>query len=116
MPLLELNNVHTYYGNIHALKGISISVEKGEIATLIGSNGAGKSTTLKTICGLLHPREGSITLEEQRIDHLPAHRIVGLGVCQSPEGRRIFPRLTVVENLEMGAFARQDTEIGRAHV
>ena len=109
MPLLELNNVHTYYGNIHALKGISISVEKGEIATLIGSNGAGKSTTLKTICGLLHPREGSITLEEQRIDRLPPHRIVGLGVCQSPEGRRIFPRLTVVENLEMGAFARQDT-------
>jgi branched-chain amino acid transport system ATP-binding protein len=118
MPLLELNNVHTYYGNIHALKGISISVEKGEIATLIGSNGAGKSTTLKTICGLLHPREGSITLEEQRIDRLPPHRIVGLGVCQSPEGRRIFPRLTVVENLEMGAFARQDTagireDIGR---
>jgi len=109
MPLLELNNVHTYYGNIHALNGISISVEKGEIATLIGSNGAGKSTTLKTICGLLHPREGSITLEEQRIDRLPPHRIVGLGVCQSPEGRRIFPRLTVVENLEMGAFARQDT-------
>ncbi|MBM3134513.1 MAG: ABC transporter ATP-binding protein [Chloroflexi bacterium] len=109
MPLLELNNVHTYYGNIHALKGISISVEKGEIATLIGSNGAGKSTTLKTICGLLHPREGNITLEEQRIDHLPPHRIVSLGVCQAPEGRRIFPRLTVVENLEMGAFARQDT-------
>ncbi len=109
MPLLELNNVHTYYGNIHALKGISISVEQGEIVTLIGSNGAGKSTTLKTISGLLHPREGSITLEGQRIDRLPPHHIVGMGVCQSPEGRRIFGRLTVMENLEMGAFARKDT-------
>jgi branched-chain amino acid transport system ATP-binding protein len=109
MPLLELSNVHTYYGNIHALKGISISVEQGEIVTLIGSNGAGKSTTLKTISGLLHPREGSITLEGQRIDRLPPHHIVGMGVCQSPEGRRIFGRLTVMENLEMGAFARKDT-------
>jgi branched-chain amino acid transport system ATP-binding protein len=109
MPLLELSNVHTYYGNIHALKGISIFVEQGEIVTLIGSNGAGKSTTLKTISGLLHPREGSITLEGQRIDRLPPHHIVGMGVCQSPEGRRIFGRLTVMENLEMGAFARKDT-------
>ncbi len=108
MALLELANVHAYYGNIHALKGISITVDKGEIVTLIGSNGAGKSTTLKTISGLLQPKEGTITLEGRRIDHVPAHEIVAIGICQAPEGRRIFPRLTTVENLEMGAFHRSD--------
>jgi branched-chain amino acid transport system ATP-binding protein len=108
MALLELNNVHTYYGNIHALKGISVIVDKGEIVTLIGSNGAGKTTTLKTISGVLRPKEGTITLDGRRIDHVPAHDIVATGVCQAPEGRRIFPRLTTLENLEMGAFHRSD--------
>jgi branched-chain amino acid transport system ATP-binding protein len=104
MALLELQNVHTYYGKIHALKGISMTVEKGEIVTLIGSNGAGKTTTLRTISGLLKPRQGQILFRGQRIDSLPPHEIVKLGIAQSPEGRRIFPRLTVLENLEMGAF------------
>jgi branched-chain amino acid transport system ATP-binding protein len=108
MALLELHNVHTYYGNIHALKGISVTVDKGEIVTLIGSNGAGKTTTLKTISGVLRPKEGTITLEGRRIDHVPAHDIVAIGICQAPEGRRIFPRLTTLENLEMGAFHRSD--------
>ncbi len=108
MALLELSNVHVYYGNIHALKGISLTVDKGEIVTLIGSNGAGKSTTLKTISGLRSPKPGSISLEGRRIDGVKAHEIVGLGICQAPEGRRIFPRLTVMENLEMGAFHRSD--------
>ncbi len=107
-PLLELKNVHSFYGNIHALKGISLRVDKGEIVTLIGSNGAGKSTTLRTISGILQPREGEVWLEGQRIDHVPAHKVVERGVLQSPEGRRIFPRLTVRENLEMGAFTRND--------
>jgi branched-chain amino acid transport system ATP-binding protein len=107
-PLLELKNVHSFYGNIHALKGISLTVDKGEIVTLIGSNGAGKSTTLRTISGILQPREGEIRLEGQRIDRVPAHKVVERGVLQSPEGRRIFPRLTVRENLEMGAFTRND--------
>ena len=110
MALLELENVHTYYGNIHALKGISVTVEQGEIVTLIGSNGAGKSTTLRTISGVLHPKEGTISLEGRRIDHVPPHQIVGMGICQAPEGRRIFPRLTVLENLEMGAFSRTDKD------
>jgi branched-chain amino acid transport system ATP-binding protein len=108
MALLELKDVHTYYGAIHALRGVSISVEDGEIVTLIGSNGAGKSTTLRTISGLLRPREGTITLEGKRIDQLRPHQIVELGVCQSPEGRRVFGRMTVHENLEMGAFSRRD--------
>jgi len=108
MALFELHNIHTYYGNIHALKGISVTVDKGEIVTLIGSNGAGKTTTLKTISGVLHPKEGTITLEGRRIDRTPAHDIVALGICQAPEGRRIFPRLTTLENLEMGAFHRSD--------
>jgi len=108
MALLELADVHTYYGNIHALKGISVTVDKGEIVTLIGSNGAGKTTTLKTISGILHPKKGTVTLEGKRIDHVPPHEIVALGICQSPEGRRIFPRLTTMENLEMGAFHRTD--------
>ena len=110
MALLELQDVHTYYGNIHALKGISFGVNEGEIATLIGSNGAGKSTTLRTISGLLSPRQGQITFAGRRIDTVPAHEIVKLGLCQSPEGRRIFPRLTVLENLEMGAYIRKDRD------
>ncbi len=101
MALLELQDVHTYYGKIHALKGISMRVEAGEIVTLIGSNGAGKSTTLRTISGLLKPRHGQILFKGQRIDTLPPHEIVKLGIAQAPEGRRIFPRLTVLENLEM---------------
>ncbi|MBX0330407.1 ABC transporter ATP-binding protein [Oscillochloris sp. ZM17-4] len=104
MALLELQNVHTYYGKIHALKGISVRIEKGEIVTLIGSNGAGKSTTLRTISGLLTPKQGRVLLNEKPIDHIPPHEIVKMGVAQSPEGRRIFPRLTVLENLEMGAY------------
>lgn len=110
MAMLEVRDVHSYYGHIHALKGISLTVEKGEIVTLIGSNGAGKSTTIRTISGLVHPREGEVMLEGERIDHLPAHKVVGKGVGQAPEGRWIFPRLTVMENLEMGAFARADTD------
>ncbi len=106
MPMLEVRDLHTYYGHIHALKGISLDVEQGEIVTLIGSNGAGKSTTLKTISGLLNPREGGVSLNGKRISGLPAHRVATMGVAQSPEGRRIFPRMTVRENLEMGAFAR----------
>jgi branched-chain amino acid transport system ATP-binding protein len=108
MALLELRNVHTYYGAIHALKGISLSVDEGEIVTLIGANGAGKSTTLNTICGILRPREGSIILEGEPIHELPPHVIVQRGVAQAPEGRRVFGRLNVTENLEMGAFARSD--------
>src|ERR1700712_1006451 len=107
-PLLELKDVHSYYGNIHALKGISLTVGKGEIVTLIGSNGAGKSTTLRTISGIIQPLTGQVLLEGKRIDRVPAHKVVELGLLQSPEGRRIFPRLTVRENLEMGAFTRND--------
>jgi branched-chain amino acid transport system ATP-binding protein len=107
-PLLELKDVHSYYGNIHALKGISLNVNKGEIVTLIGSNGAGKSTTLRTISGILQPLHGEIRLEGERIDRVPAHKVAERGLLQSPEGRRIFPRLTVRENLEMGAFTRND--------
>jgi branched-chain amino acid transport system ATP-binding protein len=108
VPLLELTDVHTYYGAIHALRGVTMSIEEGEIVTLIGSNGAGKSTTLRTISGLLNPRQGEIVLRGKRIDGLPPHEIVTLGISQSPEGRRVFARMTVQENLEMGAFARRD--------
>jgi branched-chain amino acid transport system ATP-binding protein len=108
VALLELKDVHTYYGAIHALRGISVSVDEGEIVTLIGSNGAGKSTTLRTISGLLRPRQGEIWLRGERIDGKRPHEIVELGVCQSPEGRRVFARMSVQENLEMGAFARKD--------
>jgi branched-chain amino acid transport system ATP-binding protein len=108
--MLELKDIHSYYGNIHALKGISLTVDQGEIVTLIGSNGAGKSTTIHTISGLMSPRYGEVWLEGQRIDGVPAHRIVGMGVGQAPEGRWIFSKLTVLENLEMGAFARSDKE------
>ncbi len=106
MALLELRDVHTYYGNIHALKGVSLTVEDGEIVTLIGANGAGKSTTLKTISGLLKPRHGEIWFDGQRIDGSTPHEIVAHGISQSPEGRRIFPKMSVRENLEMGAFQR----------
>ncbi len=106
MSLLELRDVHTYYGNIHALKGITLSVEPGEIVTLIGANGAGKSTTLKTISGLLRPRQGEVMFDGGRIDGTSAHQIVSLGISQAPEGRRIFPRMSVRENLQMGAFQR----------
>jgi len=104
--MLELQNVHTYYGHIHALKGISLTVAKGEVVTLIGSNGAGKSTTLRTVSGLETPRTGKVLLKGQELNGIPAHKIATMGVAQSPEGRRIFPRMTVLENLEMGAFCR----------
>ena len=110
MPMLEVDNVHTYYGHIHALKGISFTVEQGEIVTLIGANGAGKSTTLKTISGLLQPREGHVRLNGEDLRAYKPHEIVALGVVQVPEGRRVFGRLTVTENLEMGAFTRSDRE------
>ena len=107
--MLEVNDIHTYYGNIHALKGVSLKVSEGEICTLIGSNGAGKTTTLRTIQGLLRPREGTILFEGRPIELLSPEKIVRLGISQSPEGRLIFPRMTVLENLEMGAFCRRDT-------
>lgn len=110
MALLELHNVHTYYDQIHALKGISLEVNEGEIVTLIGANGAGKSTTLKTISGLTPAREGQVFLGREDITHVPAHEIVERGVTQAPEGRKIFGRLSVRENLEMGAFARIDSD------
>lgn len=109
--MLLLENIHTFYGYIHALKGISLSVAEGEIVTLIGSNGAGKTTTLNTISGILSPRNGAIYLHDQRIDRLdqlPSHEVAKLGISQSPEGRKIFARLSVQENLEMGAFTRTD--------
>ena len=106
MPMLELENIHTYYGNIHALKGISITVDKGEIVTLIGANGAGKSTTLRTITGLLKPRVGTVKLEGEDLGKYKAHDIVYKGIAMVPEGRGIFARLTVTENLDMGAYSR----------
>ena len=106
--LLELEGVQTFYGSIQALKGISIEVNEGEIVTLIGANGAGKSTTLRSINGLNHPRHGKIRFRGKDITHAPAHEVVKLGIAQSPEGRKLFPRMTVIENLEMGAFQRTD--------
>ena len=108
MALLEIENVHTYYGNIHALKGISLTVDTAEIVSLIGGNGAGKSTTLKTISGVLKPRMGSIRLAGEDLGAYKAHEIVAKGVVQVPEGRRVFGRMTVTENLEMGAFIQPD--------
>jgi branched-chain amino acid transport system ATP-binding protein len=108
MSLLTLENVHSYYGRIHALKGISLTVEEGEIVTLIGANGAGKSTTLRTISGLLHPKQGRILLKDQDISQMNPHLIVNAGVGHVPEGRGIFPKLTVKENLEIGAFVIDD--------
>jgi branched-chain amino acid transport system ATP-binding protein len=106
--LLDVKDIHVFYGSIEAVKGMSFHVDRGEIVCLIGANGAGKTTTLRTVSGLLRPREGAIFYDGQRIDLLPAHEIVILGVAQSPEGRRIFPRMTVRENLDMGAFTRKD--------
>jgi branched-chain amino acid transport system ATP-binding protein len=106
--MLQLDGVETYYGTIQALKGISIEVREGEVVTLLGANGAGKSTTLRSINGLNHPRRGTIRFLGQDISRTPAHEIVRRGVSQSPEGRKLFPRMTVVENLEMGAFQRHD--------
>jgi branched-chain amino acid transport system ATP-binding protein len=108
--MLELKNIHTYYGNIHALKGISIEITEGEIITLIGANGAGKSTTLMSICGIVPPRSGEIFFMGQPIQALSPNRVVNLGISQVPEGRRIFPYLTVMENLDMGAFLRPDKD------
>jgi branched-chain amino acid transport system ATP-binding protein len=107
-PLLELRDVHTYYGQIHALKGVSLSVNEGEIVTLIGSNGAGKSTTLRTISGLLRPRRGDVRLQGHSMAAIPPHKIVQSGIGHVPEGRGVFPALTVLENLEMGAYLLSD--------
>ncbi|HET9736876.1 MAG TPA: ABC transporter ATP-binding protein [Solirubrobacteraceae bacterium] len=109
MAYLEVEDIHTYYGNIQALKGVTIQVEEGECVTLIGSNGAGKSTTLRSISGLTPPRTGSIRLAGEEISLLPPQEIVRLGICQSPEGRKCFQRMTVRENLELGAFLRRDS-------
>ncbi|HSK14624.1 MAG TPA: ABC transporter ATP-binding protein [Gaiellaceae bacterium] len=106
--MLEVADMHTYYGSIHALKGISLEVREGEIVTLIGANGAGKSTTLRSINGLNHPRRGSIRFKGRDITNEAPHKIVAMGVAQSPEGRKLFPRMSVLENLEMGAFQRKD--------
>jgi branched-chain amino acid transport system ATP-binding protein len=106
--MLKIENLEVAYGNIKAIKGISLEVNQGEIVTLIGSNGAGKSTTLRAISGILKPRSGSITFKGERIDGVEGHEIVAKGICQSPEGRRIFPRMTVDENLDLGAFLRND--------
>ncbi len=108
MALLEVQNIHSYYGHIHALRGISLTVERGEVVTLIGSNGAGKTTTLRSIHGILAPREGRILFDGEEIQGVPAHGMIGRGIAQSPEGRRIFSRMTVLENLEMGAYHRND--------
>ncbi len=107
--MLEIKDIHTYYGNIHALKGVSLTVSQGEVVTLIGSNGAGKTTTLRTIQGLLRPRSGTVLFEGKPLESLSTEAIVRLGISQSPEGRLIFPRMTVQENLEMGAYLRNDT-------
>jgi branched-chain amino acid transport system ATP-binding protein len=111
MALLELHDVHTFYGSIEALKGVSLTVEEGEIVTLIGANGAGKSTTLRSISGLTPPRAGSIRFRDQEIGATPAPEIVRLGISQSPEGRKVFQRMTVRENLDLGAFLRRDDRV-----
>ena len=108
--VLELTGVDAFYGRIQALRGISVHVDQGEIVALIGSNGAGKTTTLRTISGLMHPANGSIRLEGTDISRMPAHEIVRLGICHSPEGRRVFPRMQVIDNLWMGAYARSDRD------
>src|SRR5438128_2560706 len=108
MALLEFEGVDAFYGRIQALRKVSISVEKGEVVALIGSNGAGKTTTLRTISGLMHPANGTINFGGQDITRTSAHLLVGMGICQSPEGRRLFPRMEVVDNLRMGAFTRRD--------
>jgi branched-chain amino acid transport system ATP-binding protein len=108
VPLLEVDDIHTFYGNIEALKGISLTVEEGEIVTLIGSNGAGKSTTLRSISGVTPPRQGAIHFDGEDISTVPPQNIVQRGISQSPEGRHVFPRMTVRENLDMGAYLRRD--------
>lgn len=110
MSILNINNVHTYYGNIHALKGLTITVEQGEIVTLIGGNGAGKTTTLRTICGLLQPREGDVFFNGENLNKYKAHEVVYKGISMVPEGRGIFTRLTIIENLEMGAYSRNSAQ------
>ena len=112
LPLLKVNDIHVYYGAIHAIKGISLEVNEGEIVTLIGANGAGKSTTLNTIAGLLRPRQGSIAFAGMPVDGIAANKMVYKGLSLCPEGRRIFQQMTVKENLEMGAFSRPNEEIG----
>jgi len=109
-PMLSVDDIHVYYGNIAAVKGISIEVKQGEIVTLIGSNGAGKSTTMRAISGLVSPRRGSITFEGRKISGMPGHQVTALGISQSPEGRRIFGRMSVDENLDLGAFLRNDKD------
>jgi branched-chain amino acid transport system ATP-binding protein len=110
-PMLDLKDVHTYYGQIHALQGVTLTVNQGEVVTLIGANGAGKTTTLKTISGMLHARTGSVHFEGEDITKVPAHKLVERGIGHAPEGRRIFSRLTVLENLQMGAFSRPKANI-----
>ena len=110
MALLEVENIHSYYGHIHALRGVSLRVDEGEVVTLIGSNGAGKTTTLRSIHGILAPREGRIVFRGEEIQGKPAHDMIKKGIAQSPEGRRIFSRMTVLENLEMGAYHRSDRD------
>jgi len=109
--LLELDDIHTYYGNIHALKGVSLFVDRGEVVTLIGSNGAGKSTTLRTISGIQRAREGRVLFEDKPIQAMPPHEVVRLGIAQAPEGRHVFARMSVYENLQMGAFSRPKASI-----
>jgi len=109
-PILEVEAIQAFYGTIQALKGVTLQVNQGEIVTLIGANGAGKSTTLRTINGLMHPKSGKIRFEGQDITTTPPHQIVAMGISQSPEGRKLFPRMSVTENLEMGAFQRKDKE------
>ncbi|MCS7283075.1 MAG: ABC transporter ATP-binding protein [Anaerolineae bacterium] len=111
MPLLKIENLHTFYGHVHALKGINLEVEEGEIVTLIGANGAGKSTTLRTISGLVRPREGRIEFNGHLLNNVPAHQIVQMGISHVPEGRRIFTTLTVMENLMMGAYTIRDERV-----
>ncbi len=110
MAMLSVQDLHVYYGNVHALKGIHLEVEEGEIVSLLGSNGAGKSTTLRTISGLLHPRQGEIRFQDTLLNTVPAHRIVDRGISHAPEGRKVFTTLTVQENLNMGAYSRNDKQ------
>ena len=111
MALLEIDDIHVFYDNIEALKGVSIKVERGQIVTLVGANGAGKTTTLRAVSGLLHPRSGDIRFDGESLRDVPPHEIAARGVLQVPEGRRIFARLTIAENLAMGAFARRDRKV-----
>ena len=114
--MLEVKDLVVAYGRIQAVKGISFTVEQGQVVTMLGTNGAGKSTTLRTISGLLTPVSGEIWFEGKRLDGVPPHKIVERGIAQSPEGRRLFRQMTVEENLRLGAYTRKDAEIGRAHV